>query len=85
MATEFDAIFNEFSDELDALAEMADAPAAFVREGVTARARIAAGNAATLLLAAIFEEYISKSIELEISDIGPTGVRCAPIPACSLP
>jgi hypothetical protein len=62
MATEFDAIFNEFSDELDALAEMADAPAAFGREGVTARERIAAGNAATLLLAAIFEEYIRQQV-----------------------
>jgi hypothetical protein len=62
MLTEYDAIFGEFSSELDALAEMARAPADIGVSGLTARARVAAGNGATLLLAATFEEYVRQQV-----------------------
>jgi hypothetical protein len=62
MLTEFDVIFNEFSSELDALSEMALSPTDIGPKGPTARARIAAGNGATLLLAATFEEYIRQQV-----------------------
>jgi hypothetical protein len=58
MVTEFQLTFEEFSAELEALTEMSTGQA----EGVTARARIAAGNAATLLLAAVFEEYVRQQV-----------------------
>lgn len=58
MVTEFELIFEEFSTELNALSEMTTGPS----ERLTSRARIAAGNAATLLLAAIFEEYIRQQV-----------------------
>lgn len=60
MDTEFDLIFEDFSDELQALSDMSglQSPTA------TARSRIAAGNAATLLLAAVFEEYIRQQVRM---------------------
>jgi hypothetical protein len=61
MPTEFDLIFDDFSTELDALAEMAGAPTT-PAAGISPRVRIAAGNGATLLLAAIFEEYVRQQV-----------------------
>lgn len=62
MATEFQLIFEEFSGELDALAEITTPPD--LASGVLSpRARIAAGNAATLLLAALFEEFIRQEVK----------------------
>jgi hypothetical protein len=62
MVTEFDAIFGEFSSELDALAEMARSPGDMHPQASSPRARIAAGNGATLLLAATFEEYVRQQV-----------------------
>lgn len=62
MSTEYDAIFSEFASELDALAEMVRARADLGATALTGRARIAAGNGATLLLAAIFEEYVRQQV-----------------------
>ncbi len=62
MTTEFDAIFGDFSEELDAISDMADAGSRLGPETSTARARIAAGNGATLLLAATFEEYVRQQV-----------------------
>lgn len=62
MATEFELIFDDFSTELDALLEMAGAPSS-VTSSFTPKARVAAGNGATLLLAALFEEFIRQQIK----------------------
>jgi hypothetical protein len=62
MLTEFELIFEEFSAELDALSEMTASPGKHASE-LTSRARIAAGNAATLLLAAVFEEYVRQQVK----------------------
>jgi hypothetical protein len=62
MLTEFDAIFSEFESELEALVELAHGPADVGPSPLTARARIAAGNGATLLLAATFEEYVRAQV-----------------------
>lgn len=63
METEFTPIFEEFASDLDALKKML----AIAEEGdhhpQSAKARIAAGNAATLLLAALFEEYIRQMVK----------------------
>lgn len=64
MVSEFRLILEEFSSELDALAEMSVGQ----QESITARARIAAGNAATLLLAAIFEEYIRQQVRIAFKE-----------------
>jgi hypothetical protein len=52
--------FEEFSSELDALAEMA---AGAPGTQLTSRARIAAANGATLLLAATFEEFVRQQVK----------------------
>jgi hypothetical protein len=62
MLTEFDVIFSDFAGELDALAEMARTPPDLGPGAPTPRARIAAGNGATLLLAATFEEYVRQQV-----------------------
>ncbi|HEX8216583.1 MAG TPA: HEPN domain-containing protein [Allosphingosinicella sp.] len=63
MPTEFDAIFDEFSEELDSLAEMAgDRGTSSGAAGLTPRARVAAANAAVLLLAAVFEEHVRQQV-----------------------
>jgi hypothetical protein len=62
MATEFELIFDDFSAELGALAEMAESSRTAGSAGLTPRARIAAGNGAVLLLAAMFEEYIRQQV-----------------------
>jgi RiboL-PSP-HEPN len=68
MPTEFDVICDEFSSELDALSEMAVNPAETGQSGVTPRARVSAGNAAVLLLAAIFEEYVRQQVRAAFRD-----------------
>lgn len=70
MLTEFELIFEEFSAELDALSEMTAAPGKQVSELLTSRARIAAGNAATLLLAAVFEEYVRQQLKAAFKEKG---------------
>jgi len=62
MTTEFDLIFAEFASELDALSEMASIPRGTGGGAPSARARIAAGNGATLLLAATFEEFVRQQV-----------------------
>lgn len=63
MASEFDAILDEFSDELDSLSELAGGrTASSGGTGLTPRARVAAANAAVLLLAAVFEEHIRQQV-----------------------
>jgi hypothetical protein len=65
MPLEFGIIFDEFAAELDALTEMAkSAPdsGGSGAAGLTARARIAVANGATLLLAATFEEFIRQQV-----------------------
>ncbi|MES1973112.1 MAG: HEPN domain-containing protein [Pseudomonadota bacterium] len=62
MATDFDLAFDEFSGELDALSEMAIGSGSSSATALSPRARIAAGNGAMLLLAAIFEEHIRQQV-----------------------
>lgn len=69
MLTEFELIFEEFSAELDALSEMTAKPGKHANE-LTSRARIAAGNAATLLLAAVFEEYVRQQVKAAFKEKG---------------
>ena len=62
----FALIFEEFSGELDALGEIAVHPKESGEGGahpLSAKARVAAGNAATLLLAAVFEEYVRQLVK----------------------
>ena len=62
MVTEFDLIFEDFEAELKALEGMI-ASLATTGEGATsARARVAGANAATLLLAATFEEFVRQEV-----------------------
>lgn len=61
MPSEFDVIFEDFVAELDALSEMAVAPASS-GVGLSPKARVAAGNGATLLLGALFEEFIRQQV-----------------------
>jgi len=68
MPTDFELIFEEFSTELDALSEMTTTSKD--RGASTSRARIAAGNAATLLLAAVFEEYIRQQVKAAFKEKG---------------
>lgn len=70
MLTEFELIFEEFSTELDALSEMTTAPKECAVGSLTPRARIAAGNAATLLLAAVFEEYVRQQVKTAFKEKG---------------
>lgn len=63
METAFALIFEEFSDELNALASMVVTPKESDGHSQPAKARIAAGNAATLLLAAVFEEYVRQLVK----------------------
>lgn len=60
MPTEFEIIYEEFSEELDALSELSISPTTSPNR---ARARVAAANAATLLLAALFEEFIRQEVK----------------------
>jgi hypothetical protein len=62
MATEFDLSFEDFDAELTALAEMAGGPGGGRGSDLSARARIAAGNGAVLLLAAMFEEHVRQQV-----------------------
>ena len=62
MATEFDLSFEDFDAELTALAEMAGGSGGGRGSELSARARIAAGNGAVLLLAATFEEHIHQQV-----------------------
>jgi hypothetical protein len=62
MVTEFDLVFEDFEAELRALEGMI-ASLATTGEGPTsARARVAGANAATLLLAATFEEFVRQEV-----------------------
>lgn len=63
MESAFALIFEEFSAELDALTLMVVTPKESDGHSQPARARIAAGNAATLLLAAVFEEYVRQLVK----------------------
>ncbi len=58
MTSELALNFSEFAAELDALAELVSYEAGGQTSSLGARARVAAGNGAVLLLAALFEEYI---------------------------
>lgn len=62
MPSEFEIIFDDFSSELDALTEMAAVPTSGTL-AFSPRARVAAGNGATLLLAAVFEEFIRQEVK----------------------
>ncbi|ESY44113.1 hypothetical protein X747_09440 [Mesorhizobium sp. LNJC384A00] len=62
MPSEFEIIFDDFSSELDALSEMAAVPTR-ATAAFSPRARVAAANGATLLLAAIFEEFIRQEVK----------------------
>ena len=62
MGEEFELILSDFSSELDALAEMAAVPGRAGPVPQTPRARIAAGNGATLLMAATFEEFVRQQV-----------------------
>ena len=62
MRSEFELTFEEFSEELDALLEMAVPKRGHA--SLSPKARIAAGNAATLLLAATFEEFIRQQVKI---------------------
>ena len=70
MPTDFELTFEEFSTELDALSEMTTAPKECAVGSLTPRARIAAGNAATLLLAAVFEEYVRQQVKAAFKEKG---------------
>jgi hypothetical protein len=63
METAFALIFEEFSAELNALTNMVVTPTESEGHTQPAKARIAAGNAATLLLAAVFEEYVRQLVK----------------------
>lgn len=63
MESAFALIFEEFSAELDALTHMMVTPKESEGHSQPAKARIAAGNAATLLLAAVFEEYVRQLVK----------------------
>jgi hypothetical protein len=60
MASAFQLNFEEFSAELDSLTLLVNFSGPNAAEG--ARARLTAANAATLLLAAIFEEYVRQQV-----------------------
>lgn len=71
MLTEFELIFEEFSAELDALSEMVATPRERAAgSALTSRARIAAGNATTLLLAAVFEEHVRQQVKAAFKEKG---------------
>lgn len=61
MALAFDANLDQFAAELKALSELAAMSGA--AGTASARARIAAGNGATLLLAATFEDFIREQVK----------------------
>ena len=60
--SEFSLNFDEFSSELDALSEVVVGPTEGASSTLSPRARISAGNAATLMLAAIYEEYVRQQV-----------------------
>jgi hypothetical protein len=60
--SEFSLNFDEFASELDALSEVVAGPTEGASSTLSPRARISAGNAATLMLAAIYEEYIRQQV-----------------------
>jgi len=62
MTTEFDLIFEDFEAELLAIEGMIASLATTGEELTSARARIAGANAATLLLAATFEEFARQEV-----------------------
>ena len=61
MDSEFDLIFDDFDAELAAIQQIAVMPAG-MHSSLPPKARIAASNAATLLLAATFEEFIRQQV-----------------------
>lgn len=63
METELTPIFEEFASDLDALKKMLPIAEEGDHHPQSAKARIVAGNAATLLLAALFEEYIRQMVK----------------------
>lgn len=63
MEREFTVIFEEFASDLNALNEILPISEEGNHHPQSAKARIAAGNAATLLLAALFEEYIRQMVK----------------------
>lgn len=63
METELTPIFEEFVSDLDALKKMLPIAEEGDHHPQSAKARIVAGNAATLLLAALFEEYIRQMVK----------------------
>ncbi len=60
---EFDAIFEEFCEELDALKVVLDGLSQPNPESVSPKARISGANASVLLLAAIFEEFVRQTVK----------------------
>jgi len=60
--SDFSLNFDDFSSELDALSEVVVGRAEGVSSSLSPKARISAGNAATLMLAAIYEEYIRQQV-----------------------
>lgn len=60
--SEFSLNFDDFCSELDALSEVVVGPTEGLPSTLSPKARISAGNAATLMLAAIYEEYIRQQV-----------------------
>lgn len=77
MSTEFEIIFEDFSLELDALVELVNQPN---NTNNTTRSRIAAGNAATLLLAAMFEEFVRQEVKSAFIEKGSRAGNSNPFP-----
>jgi hypothetical protein len=62
MATEFDLVLEDFEAELTAIEGMIAALPSSGEAATTPRARVAGANAATLLLAATFEEFVRQEV-----------------------
>jgi hypothetical protein len=62
MITEFDLIYDDFAIELDALDGMISSVIASGTTATASRSRVAGANAATLLLAATFEEFVRQTV-----------------------
>lgn len=62
MVTEFDLVFEDFEAELNAVEGMIASLATTGESTTSARARVAGANAATLLLASTFEEFVRQEV-----------------------
>lgn len=78
MPSEFEENFDHFASELGALSELASMSGA--AGATSARARIAAGNGATLLLAATFEDFIREQVKSVFQHKLSTGGGLADFP-----